>query len=258
MQFFPLLNHQVLLSILDKASFDLKVLIFFWNYLISRKTKYLWNSFSSPFFNVGIGVGQRSALLPILSALYFLSIFHIFEKHLKILKILIFILSFIDNRLLISQDKSILVFNANLFCSYNVISNLLIKFGLIMEYRKTEVFHFSRLQGIFDLPPLNLIPLKESILWPKTTWYYLRFIFNQKLLFCQHIDFYTNKAISTIKCMKILGNSSRGFNPMQKRCLYRYCTLPIALYSFQMWYYNKVPLVYPLKKLRKIQKRVTI
>ena len=40
-QFFPSLNHHLLSSILDKASFDSKVLFFFWNYLIGRKTKYL-------------------------------------------------------------------------------------------------------------------------------------------------------------------------------------------------------------------------
>jgi len=56
-QFFPLLNHQVLSSVLDKASFDPKVPIFFQNYLVGRKTKYLWNSFSFSFFNADIGVG---------------------------------------------------------------------------------------------------------------------------------------------------------------------------------------------------------
>ena len=46
--------------------------------------------------------------------------------------------------------------NANLFYSYNVISNLLTKFGLTMEYRKMEVFHFSRLEESFNPPSLDL------------------------------------------------------------------------------------------------------
>ena len=50
----------------------------------------------------------------------------------------------------------------------------------------------------------------------------------------------------------MLGNSLRGLDYMQKRHLYRYCTLHITLYSFQMWYYNKVLLVYSLEKLRKM------
>jgi len=58
--------------------------------------------------------------------------------------------------------------------------------------------------------------------------------------------------------MKILGNSLRGLNPVQKRHLYGCYTLPIALYRFQLWYYNKVPLAYPLKKLKKMQRRAAI
>jgi len=40
-QFFPSLNHQVLPLILNKVGFDHKVLKFFSNYLVDRKTKYL-------------------------------------------------------------------------------------------------------------------------------------------------------------------------------------------------------------------------
>jgi len=56
-QFFLSLNYQLLLLILDKASFDFKILNFFKNYLVGRRTKYLWNNFSSPLCNVDIGVG---------------------------------------------------------------------------------------------------------------------------------------------------------------------------------------------------------
>ena len=48
-QFFPSLNHYLLPLILDKASFDPKVSSFFQNYLVGRKTKYLWNNF---FFSI--------------------------------------------------------------------------------------------------------------------------------------------------------------------------------------------------------------
>ena len=216
MQFFPLLNHQLLLLILNKARFDWKVSTFFSNYLVNRKTKYLWNNFYSPLYNVDVGISQGSALSPILSALYLSLIFHILEKHLKILKIPISIISFVDDGLLISQNKSFLISNANLFCSYNVISFLLTKFGLVIEYSKNEVFHFSRLHRVFNPPSLDLTSLGESILLPKTTWRYLGFIFNYKLSFQSHIDFYTNKAISTIKCMKMLENSLRSLILLQK------------------------------------------
>ena len=168
-QFFPSLNHQLLLLILNKAGFDPKVTTFFQNYLVGRKTKYLWNSFSSPFFNVDVGVGQGSALSPILSVLYLSSVLYIFEKRIKNLKIPISILSFVDNGLFISQNKSLVVSNMNIFCSYNIILSLFGKFRLTMEHRKTEVFHFSRSQGVFNPLLLNLTPLEGPILYSKNT-----------------------------------------------------------------------------------------
>jgi len=81
-QFFPSLNHCLLPLILEKAGFNFKISIFFQDYLVGRKTKYLWNTFSSPSFNINIGVGQSSALSPILSALYLSPIFYIFEKRI--------------------------------------------------------------------------------------------------------------------------------------------------------------------------------
>jgi len=153
---------------MDKVELNQKVLIFFKNYLVGRKTKYLWNDFLSPFCNVDVGVGQESALLPILSALYIFSIFHILEKYLQILKISISIISFVNDSLFISQNKSISYSNMNLFCSYNIISSLLMKFGLIVEHRKTKVFYFSRSYKAFNPPPLDLTALEGSILLPKT------------------------------------------------------------------------------------------
>jgi len=82
------------------------------------KTIYLWNNFSSSFYNVDVGVGQNSALFPILSALYLSLIFYILEKQLKIP---ISILSFVDDKLFISQHKSVFKLNANLFCSYKIL-----------------------------------------------------------------------------------------------------------------------------------------
>ena len=58
--------------------------------------------------------------------------------------------------------------------------------------------------------------------------------------------------------MKLLGNSSRGINPLQKRLLYRCCALPIALYGFQLWFYNRALMSYHMKALNKMQRRAAI
>ena len=79
-QFFPSLNHQLLSLILNKVGLNHKILMFFKNYLVGRNTKYLWNDFISPPFNVDIGIGQGSALSPILSALYLSPVFYSLEN----------------------------------------------------------------------------------------------------------------------------------------------------------------------------------
>jgi len=103
-QFFPSLNHRLLTLILEKVGLEFKVSSFFANYLVKRKTSYLWNNLSSPNFKVNMGVGQESALSPILLALYLSPFLHILEKHLKNLKIPISILLFVDDSLIITQN----------------------------------------------------------------------------------------------------------------------------------------------------------
>ena len=120
--------------------------------------------FFSPLCNVDISIRQDSALSSILSVLYLSLIFYIFEKHIKNLKIPISIFSFVDDGLFTSQHKSLSISNTNLFCSYNVISNFFTKFRLIIEHGKTEVFHFSRTQGIFNPSSLDLTSLGGFIL----------------------------------------------------------------------------------------------
>ena len=53
----------------------------------------------------------------------------------------------------------------------------------------------------------------------------------------------------------MLGNLLRRLISSQKCLLYRSCILPILLYGFPLWYYNKAPLAY---LLRNIQWRATI
>ena len=166
-QFFPSLNHQLLVLILEKCGLDFKVSKFFANYLIQRSTNYQWNNLSSPPFEVNVGVGQGLALSPILSSLYLSPLLYIIEKRFKILNILISILSFVNNGLFIVQNKSISISNSHLFCGYNILSKLLNSFGLIIKHSKTEIFHFNRSQGLFNPPSLDLSPIRGPILCPK-------------------------------------------------------------------------------------------
>jgi len=117
-------------------------LTFFSNYLIGRKTQYLWVSFCSLFFSIDVGVEQGSALSSVFSTLYISLIFHIFEKKLKI-SIFPSCFFFVDDVLFISQYKTFDKTNAILFYSYNIINLLFNQFGLTIEHGKFEVFHFQ-------------------------------------------------------------------------------------------------------------------
>jgi len=167
MQFFPSLNHCFLTRVIHRAELDSWVVNFFSSYLINRKTSYKWNSFLSPIFNINVGVGQGSTLSPILSALYLSLFLYILEKRLKNSKIPISIIYFVDDGLFISQDKSFDISNSCLFCSYNIMTNLLDKFGFIVEHSKTEVFHFSRSQDLFNPSLSQSIVPKRSYSYTK-------------------------------------------------------------------------------------------
>jgi len=173
-QSFLLLNHQILLWTLNKRGFDPKVLLFFQNYLVSRRAKYLWNSFSSPFFNIDIGVGQGSALFLILSALYLAPILHISEKRIKIL---ISILLFVNDGLFISWNKSLVVLNVNLVCSYNVISLLFGKFELTILQVATSVSHIH----CHDRLIIKTLHHAVKVMTTKTELFTIRYSINQAI-----------------------------------------------------------------------------
>ena len=100
-QFFPSLNYWLLPLILNKASFDPRISVFLQDYLVDRKTCYFWNNFSFFLFKVDVRVGQGSVLSPVLSTLYLFSIFHILEKILKNIKILVSFILFVNNGLFV-------------------------------------------------------------------------------------------------------------------------------------------------------------
>ena len=58
--------------------------------------------------------------------------------------------------------------------------------------------------------------------------------------------------------LDVVSSGCHNINPMQKRLLYRCCALPIALYGFQLWFYNRAPMSYHMKVLNKMQRRAAV
>ena len=234
MQLFSSLNHYFLSICLKKAGLNTNVGNFFRSYNSDCSTSYLWNGFIFPSFDTNMGVSQGSALSSILSAIYLMPIIKTFKKRIKNLKenILTDILSFVDNGLLISQEKSYSLSSSFLLCSYNIMSKILLDAGLIMEHSKTKLFHFTRARHPPN-PFIDLFSVEGPVIFPKPILYYLGFYFDHKLNFHHHTHFYTTKCLSTLNAMKMLGNSLHGLLSIQKHLLYRTYILPIALYEFQ-------------------------
>ena len=69
-QYFPLLQHRVIITLLKHMGFMTRVCNFFADHLVGCSTWYTWAGKLSPPFETSVGVGQGSALSPILSALY--------------------------------------------------------------------------------------------------------------------------------------------------------------------------------------------
>ena len=154
-QFFPSLNHDVLMAILRKQGFPPLVVNFFASYLVGRSTVYTWNNFKSDPRQADVGVGQGSALSPVLSALYVAPIMKLYEQEARQAGLDSTLISYVDDGTVIVQSKSL---NDNvqvLSKSYAILFRLFTALGLVLEYDKSEVFHFDRSHSQ-DNPPVDL------------------------------------------------------------------------------------------------------
>ena len=69
------------------------------------------------------------------------------------------------------------------------------------------------------------------------------------------VRYYSTKALSSVKAMKMLGSSTRGLPPKEKRLLYRSCVLPIATYGYHLWYYEGARCKKALSLLKTMQRK---
>ena len=257
-QFFSSLNHAMLLAILCKQGFSSFMGRFFASYLVDQFTSYLWGSFWSGPRQADVGVGQGLALSPILLALYIAPVMKLY--HMQAVALKMSLLSYVDDRTVMAQSKS---FNENretLKDAYAVLLHLFVAIGLVLEHSKTKYFIFDHSHSDYS-PPIDLgyAPYTgENLLKPNLYWRYLGFYFDRKLLFHEHVRYYSTKALSLVKAMKMLGSSTRGLPPREKCLLYRSCVLPIATYGYQLWYYEGAQCKKALLLLKSMQCKASL
>ena len=158
---------------------------------------------------------------------------------------------------MVSQGKTYDKTLPGFFCSYSVIADLMGFFGLVMEHDKLEIFHFSRAHNNTN-PELNLLAIGTPILRPKTYWQYLGFYFDWQLSFKEYVQYYSTKALSTMKVMGMLGNSTRGLLPLQKQLFYWSCVVPIATCGFCLWYFAGAPTKAQVSLLETMQHKAVL
>ncbi|KAF8712420.1 hypothetical protein AX14_013115 [Amanita brunnescens Koide BX004] len=117
--------------------------------------------------------------------------------------------------------------------------------GLQIEPSKTELIHFPAFQlsaltrtlARVHQPPLTFSWNGSTVVTkPAEVWRYLGFFFTPTLDWSYHIQFYTNKAFSSVRACAMLGNSIRGIGPKQRSLAYQGCVLPILTYGSALWY----------------------
>jgi hypothetical protein len=201
-QFFPSLNHDMLMVVLAWQGFPEHVRKFFASYLVGRGTRYLWNLFLSDRRSADVGMGQGSALSLVLSALYLTPVIKLFESQAAHLNC--DVLSYVDDGTLIIQAKDWGSNLDHLREAYGIVFNLFECFRLVLEYDKSKLFHFTCKHGDTN-PPLALRwgPFtEETPLKPKEHWQSLGFFFDR-----------TCSSMST--CASMLPKQSLQFAPWE-------------------------------------------
>jgi len=132
------------MAILRKQGFPALVVNFFASYLVGRSTSYTWNTFVSDLRLADVGVGQGSALSPVISALFIAPIMKLFK--LRAIRLGSTLLSYVDDGTAVTQSKSLDDNNTVLQQAYAILFVLFAALGLVLEH---FLFFFKKKSKIY-------------------------------------------------------------------------------------------------------------
>ena len=119
-QYFSSLQHRVIITLLKCMGFATQVCDFFVDYLVRHLTQYAWKGELSLLFETSVGVGQGSALSPILSALYLALV--LWQAALDVPEAAL--MSYINDGTIIMQSKMWAANVTKLLSTYSVVFEL--------------------------------------------------------------------------------------------------------------------------------------
>lgn len=274
-QFFPSIHHGAMIGILRTQGFNSALCGYFADYLVGRTTQFRYNGCLMDPADFTVGVGQGSALSPILSGLYVAPVLHHSAPIQHAASTNATLQFYVDDGLIsvaappLGPDDSyfaqLQLNNAVLAHLYHDLASGLLRLGLRVEADKLELMHFVRHKaGAKAFPtsqPLGpdlalRLPTGPTRVRPKDTMRYLGFFLDPQLTFRAHIRQCVNKASSAVHAFRMLGNSVRGLRAHDRRRLYIANIIPITLYGAQLWWHpgwHKVQWI--AQELRKVQAR---
>ena len=252
-QFFPSMQHDLLIQILARYGFDPAYQAFFRSYLADRSTRFVWGSRTSDrtFAAPGVGAGQGSALSPILTNIYISPALHVVCPIATDSPPRAPLTFYVDDGLIVGTAATTLDVHNRLRDTYELCATQLTRLGLFIEDAKTDYCHFPpprprvttpehpRLVWWSEFQAAAPLTLGNRSISPSDVWRYLGVLFDPGLTFVPHIKRYAQSASNTVRAMLCLGNSERGLSPRQKRRLYISCVLPVMTYGCQVWFHAR-------------------
>lgn len=252
-QFYPSIHHNMLTAILRKQGFAPALCTFFDSYLTGRTTRFKHNGALFDPADLTVGVGQGSALSPVLSGLYIAPILHKSTPVAQADHANAALQFFVDDGLISVaappiqpnglRSDQLHVNNAVLAHIFHALTTDLNRVGLGVETDKVELMHFTRKDSTNPGAAGNLGPDlalridgRSVRVQPQAVMRYLGFFLDPKLTFRAHIQTYTNKACSAVHAMRLLGNSVRGLPAAARRTLFISNIVPLLVYGAQLWW----------------------
>ena len=196
-QFFPSINHDLLITICLRRGFSPTFINWLHAYFLLRSSSFRFGNASSPsFICPQVGVGQGSALSPTFSGItatpLMYTLHNYFQSHHKLRHSYCHL--YIDNRNIMVTSPSIDINLQLIPILYNLTSHTLHQSGLTIEHEKTEGMHFvssyhndrNKINTPITLPGL------PSPIMPSTQLRHLSFWLNPHLNWNYHVNYYTN------------------------------------------------------------------
>nr|VWO98329.1 Phosducin domain-containing protein [Ganoderma boninense] len=244
-QFFPSINHDLLIAICERRGFAPIFIRWLRAYFLPRSSSFRFgNDFSPPFACPSVGVGQGSSLSPTFSGIAASPLMYILHHHFRSHSEFrhSYFHMYVDDGNIMVTSPSIHSNLRLIAILYDIVTTTLHRSGLVLEHEKTEAIHFVHTANSTERQliktPIPLPGVPHPII-PSDHLRHLGFWLDPHLSWKYHVNWYAHRAKTTTEASRMLGSSTRGLLPYHRRQLYISCVLPVLTYGCQVWFREK-------------------